>query len=117
MAALMNAGNSRSVQRQRASASPRCLHKRGDFIDAIALDGDDPEVRSFGTHGSRAEARLAITSSGCVAPASVLNGSAIWALRAAAGTARLLRPGGAHAVAAPIGPFHPASRRYSATRA
>jgi hypothetical protein len=29
-AALMSAGNSRSVQRQHASASPRCLHKRGD---------------------------------------------------------------------------------------
>jgi hypothetical protein len=35
----MNAGNSRSVQRQRASASPRCLHKRGDFIDAVAQLG------------------------------------------------------------------------------
>jgi hypothetical protein len=52
--------------------------------------------------------RLAITSSGCVAPASVLNGSASWPLRAAAGIARLLSPGGA--LAAPIARSrHPAA--------
>jgi hypothetical protein len=27
---------------QRPSASPSYLHKRGDFIDAVALDGDEP---------------------------------------------------------------------------
>jgi hypothetical protein len=50
----MNAGNFCSVHRQRASASPR-----GDFIDAIALDGDDPEVGSFGSRRGRADRAFA----------------------------------------------------------